>query len=193
MGLEETLPALEVWLGDAVGDHVSEGGEDDHRVHAGIFALGGLSDTDEALYRRIFDVNQLGVFLGMKTVAPGMVERGAGSIVNISSIAGLMGTAMAIAYGASKGGVAQLTRAMAEAWSADGVMCNALAPGFFPTELTTPVFDDPDAVDRLAAQTCVGRNGTLDDLTGPALFFASRASDYVTGQVLYVDGGFTAK
>jgi gluconate 5-dehydrogenase len=98
-----------------------------------------------------------------------------------------------LAYGASKGGVAQLTRAMAEAWSPHGITANAIAPGFFPTELTAPVFGDPERAARNAAQTCIGRNGELRDLIGPALFFASPASDYVTGQVLFVDGGFTAK
>ncbi|MFT5048505.1 MAG: NAD(P)-dependent dehydrogenase (short-subunit alcohol dehydrogenase family), partial [Porticoccaceae bacterium] len=96
-------------------------------------------------------------------------------------------------YGASKGGVAQLTRAMAEAWSPLGIRANALAPGFFPTELTQAVFDNPEKAAANAAQTCMGRNGALDDLIGPALFLCSPASAYMTGQVLYVDGGFTAK
>ena len=95
--------------------------------------------------------------------------------------------------GASKGGVAQMTRAMAEAWSRHGITVNALAPGFFPTELTGPVFADPELAARNAAQTCIGRNGELSDLHGPLLFFCSDASSYVTGQVLFVDGGYTAK
>ncbi|MEL6210307.1 MAG: SDR family oxidoreductase, partial [Pseudomonadota bacterium] len=96
-------------------------------------------------------------------------------------------------YGASKGGIAQLTRAMAEAWSPKGITANAIAPGFFPTDLTAPVFSDPKLSEKLAAQTCIGRNGRLEDLAGPAVFLASDASAYVTGQILYVDGGFTAK
>ncbi len=82
---------------------------------------------------------------------------------------------------------------MAEAWSRHGVNCNAIAPGFFPTELTTPVFEDEGKSRQLAEQTAIGRNGELKDLDGVCLFLASRASDYVTGQVIYVDGGFTAK
>ena len=97
------------------------------------------------------------------------------------------------AYGASKGGVAQLTRAMAEAWSNDGVVTNAIAPGFFPTELTKPVFDNPKLLARNAAKTAIGRNGVMDDLDGATIFLASRASSYITGQILSVDGGFTAK
>ena len=82
---------------------------------------------------------------------------------------------------------------MAEEWSPHGINANAIGPGFFPTELTAAVFADPDRAARNAAQTCIGRNGEMDDLAGPAVFLASDASRYVTGQILYVDGGFTAK
>lgn len=116
-----------------------------------------------------------------------------GSIINIASLQSERAFPNSMPYGASKGGVAQLTRAMAEAWSAQGVRTNALAPGFFPTELTQAVFDNPEKIAANAAQTCIGRNGELEDLVGPMLFLCSSASAYVTGQVLYVDGGFTAK
>jgi NAD(P)-dependent dehydrogenase (short-subunit alcohol dehydrogenase family) len=122
-----------------------------------------------------------------------MRDKGWGRVINIASLQSERAFPHGIAYGASKGGVAQLTRAMAEAWSADGIACNALAPGFFPTDLTAAVFEDAEVADRNAAQTCIGRNGRLQDLAGPAIFLASPASDYVTGQVLFVDGGFTAK
>ena len=92
----------------------------------------------------------------------------------------------------AKGGIVQLTRALAQAWSRHGVNCNAIAPGFFPTELTAPVFDDPARAQAMAERTMTGRNGALDDLRGATVFFASRASDYVTGQTLFVDGGFSA-
>ena len=82
---------------------------------------------------------------------------------------------------------------MAEAWSPHGITANAIGPGFFPTELTQAVFDDSDRAARNAAQTCMGRNGRLEDIDGPILFLCSDASSYVTGQVLMVDGGFTAK
>lgn len=118
---------------------------------------------------------------------------GAGAILNIASLQSARAFPNSVAYGASKGGVAQLTRAMAEAWGGRGVRANAIAPGFFPTELTAPVFADRDRAAHNAAQTCLGRNGELDDLVGPAVFLCSDASAYVTGQVLYVDGGFTAK
>jgi len=116
-----------------------------------------------------------------------------GSIINIASLQSTRAFPNSIPYGASKGGVAQLTRAMAEAWSSKGIRTNAIAPGFFPTELTQAVFDDSAKAAANAAQTCMGRNGELDDLVGPVLFLCSSASAYVTGQVLNVDGGFTAK
>jgi NAD(P)-dependent dehydrogenase (short-subunit alcohol dehydrogenase family) len=125
--------------------------------------------------------------------APAMAARRYGRIINIGSMQSYRAFPNSAPYGAAKGAIVQLTRAIAEAWSAQGVTCNAIAPGFFPTELTRPVFDDPERVARLAAQTAVGRNGELDDLLGTAVFLASAASAYVTGQTLAVDGGFTAK
>ena len=86
-----------------------------------------------------------------------------------------------------------MTRAMAEAWSAEGITVNALAPGFFPTKLTKTVFNNAILSKKNADQTCIGRNGILDDLNGPILFLCSQASAYVTGQMLFVDGGFTVK
>jgi NAD(P)-dependent dehydrogenase (short-subunit alcohol dehydrogenase family) len=98
-----------------------------------------------------------------------------------------------ISYGAAKGGVTQLTRAMAEAWSTHGITANALAPGFFPTDLTAALFYDPKIATDLASRTAMGRNGELEDLRGPLLFLASSAGAYITGQTINVDGGMTAK
>lgn len=139
------------------------------------------------------DLNLSVPFFLAQALVPAMREKGWGRIVNFASLQSQRAFAGGIAYGASKGGIAQLTRAMAEAWSPHGITANALAPGFFPTELTGPVFDDADLAARHAAQTCIGRNGQMADIIGPALFLCSPASDYVTGQVLYVDGGYTAK
>ncbi len=132
-------------------------------------------------------------FFLARELVPDMRERGGGKIINIASLQSERAFANSIAYGASKGGVAQLTRAMAEAWSSDGICCNAIGPGFFPTSLTAAVFNDSDIAARNAKQTAVGRNGELKDLDGITVFLASSASDYITGQVIYVDGGFTAK
>lgn len=132
-------------------------------------------------------------FFLAQALVPGMQEKRWGRIINFASLQSRRAFANGIAYGASKGGVEQLTRAMAEAWSRDGINANALAPGFFPTELTGPVFADPAVSAMHAASTCIGRNGEMADLEGPLLFLASNASAYVTGQVLFVDGGYTAR
>ena len=138
-------------------------------------------------------VNLTVPFMLSQRLVPHMKARGWGRIVNFASLQSERAFPGGIAYGASKGGVAQMTRAMAEAWSADGINTNAIGPGFFPTELTAAVFADDERAERNAAQTCVGRNGRLEDIDGPLLFLCSPAADYVTGQILMVDGGFTAK
>jgi NAD(P)-dependent dehydrogenase (short-subunit alcohol dehydrogenase family) len=132
-------------------------------------------------------------FLLTQTFAPAMANRGWGRIINVASMQSWRAFTDSAPYGAAKGGVLQLTRAIAEKWSRHGVTCNAIAPGFFPTPLSAPVLGDLVRAGRLAAQTAIGRNGVLDDLTGATVFLASDASGYITGQTLAVDGGFTAK
>jgi NAD(P)-dependent dehydrogenase (short-subunit alcohol dehydrogenase family) len=132
-------------------------------------------------------------FLLTQALAPAMAERGWGRIINIASMQSWRAFSNSAPYGAAKGGVLQLTRAIAEEWSSRGITCNAIAPGFVPTPLTAAVFGDPERAARLAAQTAIGRNSLPEDLAGAAIFFASNASAYVTGQTLAVDGGFTAK
>lgn len=138
-------------------------------------------------------INLSAPFFLSQRLAPAMVGRGWGRIINIGSLQSVRAFANGIAYGASKGGIVQLTRAMAEAWSPHSVCCNAIAPGFFPTALTAPVFKDEQLVEKLAAQTMIGRNGRMEDIHGIAVFLASPASDYITGQTIFLDGGFTAR
>jgi len=138
-------------------------------------------------------INLSAPFFLSQALVPAMKDKCWGRIVNFASLQTTRAFPGGIAYGASKAGVGQLTRAMAEAWSSYGITANAIGPGFFPTELTQAVFDDPDRAARNAGQTCVGRNGRLEDIDGPLLFLCSDASAYVTGQILMVDGGFTAK
>ncbi len=132
-------------------------------------------------------------FLLTQRFAPAMAARGWGRILNIGSLQSFRAFPDSAPYGAGKGGVAQLTRAIAEAWSRQGITCNAIAPGFFPTALTAPVFADTARAAALAERTCIGRNGRLEDLHGAAVFLCSDAAAYVTGQILAVDGGFLAK
>ena len=132
-------------------------------------------------------------FLLARAFVPPMRRRGWGRIINIASLQSYRAFSNGMPYGAAKGGIVQLTRAMAEAWSPHGINTNAIAPGFFPTDLTAAVFADKALAAKHAAQTAIGRNGEVSDLRGITLFFASPASDYITGQTLAVDGGFTAK
>lgn len=132
-------------------------------------------------------------FFLTQALAPTMRERGWGRIINIASLQSQRAFPNSAPYGAAKGGILQLTRAIAEAWSGHGITCNAIGPGFFQTPLTAAVFADPVRAAQNAASTAVGRNGELTDLYGATVFLASEASSYVTGQTLYVDGGFTAR
>lgn len=141
---------------------------------------------------------QLALHLGApffltQALAPGMRERGWGRILNIASLQSVRAFADSAPYGAGKGGIVQLTRAIAQAWSPHGITCNAIGPGFFPTDLTVPVFANATLAQHHAASTCIGRNGALADLHGPTVFLCSDASAYITGQTLMVDGGYTAR
>lgn len=163
-------------------------------VHAaGLNARQPWEDVSDAAWDAQIEAMLAAPFSLSRCLVPAMRQRGWGRVLTIASLQSVRAMPDSIPYGAAKGGVAQLTRAMAEAWGRCGITCNALAPGFFPTGLTGPVFADAARTERLAAATCLGRNGRLEDLEGAALFLCSPASDYVTGQVLFVDGGFTAK
>ncbi len=160
---------------------------------AGVNLRQPFEDVTPETWRRQIDLHLSAPFFLVQALAPGMRERGWGRIINIASLQSCRAMPHSAPYGAAKGGIVQLTRAMAQAWGPYGITCNAIGPGFFPTALTAPVFDDPDAVARHAAQTCLGRNGRMEDLHGLAIFLASDASSYVTGQTIMLDGGFTAK
>lgn len=151
------------------------------------------ADVTPESWNRTLAINLTTPFFLARALVPAMKEKGRGRIVNIASLQTVRAMPNGIAYGTSKGGVGQLTRAMAEEWSRFGITCNAIAPGFFPTELTAPVYEDHGRLDALAAQTAMGRNGELNDLDGLAIFLSAPASDYITGQIIFIDGGFTAK
>ncbi|WP_299629542.1 SDR family oxidoreductase [uncultured Tateyamaria sp.] len=169
-------------------------GAPDIVVHAaGINTREPASDVTADGWDVTLALNLTAPFFLSQALVPAMQARGWGRIVNFASLQTTRAFPGGIAYGTTKAGVAQMTRAMAEAWSASGITANAIGPGFFPTELTAAVFDDPERAARNAAQTCIGRNGRLEDIDGPLVFLCSDASAYVTGQVLMVDGGFTAK
>ncbi len=160
---------------------------------AGINPRKHADEVDEETWDFTLKLNlSVPFFLAQQFVGE-MKKQDWGRIINIASLQSERAFTNGIAYGASKGGVVQLTRAMAEAWSEFGITANAIQPGFFPTELTESVFADQSLSAHHASMTAIGRNGELSDIAGPAVFLASRASSYVTGQVLKVDGGYTAK
>ncbi|MHA6265183.1 SDR family NAD(P)-dependent oxidoreductase [Arenibacterium sp. CAU 1754] len=169
-------------------------GAPDIVVHAaGINTRQAADDVTAEGWDVTLALNLSAPFFLSQALVPAMKAKGWGRIVNFASLQTTRAFPSGIAYGASKAGVGQLTRAMAEAWSPHGITANAIGPGFFPTDLTAAVFSDPARAARNAEQTCIGRNGQLEDIDGPLLFLCSEASAYVTGQVLMVDGGFTAK
>lgn len=169
-------------------------GAPDILVHAaGINMREPADDVSFEAWDATLALNLSAPFFFSRALAPAMKAKGWGRIVNFASLQTTRAFPGGMAYGASKAGIGQLTRAMAAAWSPHGITANALGPGFFPTELTAAVFADNDRAARNAAQTCIGRNGRMEDIDGPLLFLCSDASAYVTGQILMVDGGFTAK
>ncbi|TRD19742.1 SDR family NAD(P)-dependent oxidoreductase [Palleronia caenipelagi] len=180
---------------DALTDRISAPfGAPDILVHAaGLNTRQPANEVTADGWAATLGVNLTAPFFLSQAFAPAMKEKGWGRIVNFASLQSFRAFPGGIAYGASKGGVAQMTRAMAEAWSPHGITANAIGPGFFETELTAAVFADQDRAQRNAAQTCIGRNGEPGDLDGLLLFLCSDASAYVTGQVIMLDGGFTAK
>ncbi|MFT5631645.1 MAG: NAD(P)-dependent dehydrogenase (short-subunit alcohol dehydrogenase family) [Gammaproteobacteria bacterium] len=169
-------------------------GKPDIVVHAaGINTREAADDVTQDGWDMTMDLNLAAPFFLTQAFVPAMKAKRWGRVVNFASLQTTRAFPGGVSYGASKAGIGQLTRAMAEAWSKDGINANAIGPGFFPTELTGPVFADPERSARNAAQTCIGRNGALTDIDGPLLFLCSDASVYVTGQTLMVDGGYTAK
>ncbi|MCP5368844.1 MAG: SDR family oxidoreductase [Hyphomicrobiales bacterium] len=160
---------------------------------AGINLRDPADTVSRANWEATLNINLSVPFFLAQALVPGMRAKGVGNVINIASLQSFRAFADGIAYGASKGGVAQLTRAMAEAWSKHGIVANALVPGFFETELTRPVYADPGKLAHNAAMTAIGRNGEMADLDGAAVFLASRASAYITGQLIAVDGGYLAK
>ena len=180
-------------LDENKNDPADEGMPDIIVNAAGINPRIAADDISEEDWCHAIHLNLNVPFLLARAFVPPMRRRGWGRIINIASLQSYRAFANGMPYGAAKGGIVQLTRAMAEAWSPYGINANAIAPGFFPTDLTKAVFADKALAAKHAAQTAIGRNGEVSDLRGITLFFASPSSDYITGQTLAVDGGFTAK
>ena len=143
-------------------------------------------------WQKTIDINLTAPFHLSQLVAKSMKKNNWGRIINIASLQSLRAFDNSIPYGASKGGIMQLTRALAQAYSKDGILVNAIAPGFFRTNLTESLFQDPDKLKTLADKTMMGRNGEEKDIFGISVFLCSEANSYVTGQTIFFDGGFSA-
>ncbi len=144
-------------------------------------------------WQKTMDINLTAPYQLSQLVAKKMKENDWGRIINIASLQSLRAFDDSIPYGASKGGVMQLTRALAQAYSKNGILVNAIAPGFFHTKLTESLFQDPEKLKVLAGKTMMNRNGEEEDLFGISVFLCSDANSYITGQTIFLDGGFTAQ
>ncbi|MFD3839455.1 SDR family NAD(P)-dependent oxidoreductase [Streptomyces sp. NPDC058642] len=167
-------------------------GEPDILVNsAGINLRPPMGELGEDVWDTTMAVNLEAPFLLGQRFGPGMAERGFGRIIHVTSQQAHRAFVQSGAYGVSKGALESLARSQAEAWSPYGVTCNTLVPGFVMTPLNARLASDPEKVAELAARTMVGRNGLAEDFAGAAVFLASGASAYVTGQALFVDGGLS--
>ena len=171
-------------MSHGVPDILVNAAGNNHRPHMDQLSLQDWHDTLAA--------NLTAPFLLSQAFGPKMAKRGKGRIINIVSQQAFRAYGNSGAYGASKGGLVALTRSQAEAWSSRGVLCNAIAPGVVHTPLTEAVFRDPAKVEAHASRTMIGRNGRPEDFAGIAIYLASEASAAVTGQTIFVDGGYSA-
>jgi len=159
--------------------------------NAGVQHRVPLVDLDVADWRRVIDTDLTAAFLVGRAVARGMIGRGRGKIVNVASVQSDLARPGIAPYTAAKGGLRNLTRAMAAEWAAAGLQVNALAPGYLATEMTQALVDDEQFTAWVVGRTPAARWGTTADLVGPTVWLASAASDFVQGQTIFVDGGMT--
>ena len=187
----------DVTSSDALEEAVSKILNQSNRIDILVNAAGiNLRTSAEELtlneWQKTIDINLTAPFYLSQLVSESMKKNKWGRIINIASLQSLRAFDNSIPYGASKGGIMQLTRALAQAYSNDGILVNAIAPGFFRTNLTESLFQDPDKLKTLANKTMMGRNGEEKDIFGISVFLCSDANSYVTGQTIFLDGGFSA-
>ncbi len=183
-------PAIQCMVTDTI-DHL---GRLDILVNnSGIAVRAQPQDLTAAQWDSVVDVNLRAAFLASKEAYSHIVEAGGGKVINVGSMYSLFGTDWGAPYAASKGGIVQLTKSLAVAWAKDNIQVNAILPGWFVTDLTRGIPDaDPTRYDNINRRIPTGRWGEPSELAGAAVFLASQASNYGTGAVLAVDGGFSA-
>jgi 2-dehydro-3-deoxy-D-gluconate 5-dehydrogenase len=178
----------------AIGDHAAErfGRLDILVNNAGITVRKAPQDLSHEEWDRVVDVNLSAAFRCSQSAYPHMLRAGNGKVINIGSMLSIFGTSYAIAYAASKGGIVQMTRALATAWAKDNIQANAILPGWINTDLTRSARQQVDGLnERVLTRTPAGRWGEPEDFAGIAVFLASAASDFVTGTAIPVDGGYS--
>jgi len=160
--------------------------------NAGIQRRGPLETIEESVWREVIDINLTGAFLTSQRVVPGMIARKSGKIINICSLSSEIGRPTIGPYTASKGGLKMLTKAMAVEWGKHNIQVNGIGPGYFITEMTRVLAENSQFDTWVRSRTPAGRWGNPSELVGTAIFLASPASDFVNGQIIYVDGGILA-
>ena len=181
------------WV-SAIEETVSTFGKIDILVNnAGIYRVNNILDTSTEEWDQVMDINAKGVFLGSKAVIPYMKQNGGGSIVNISSVAGLVGNRMSSAYTASKGAVRLFTKSTAIQYAGDAIRANSVHPGTIESPMTEQLLEDPSYRDDRMRRTPIGRLGKPEDVAFGVLYLASDESSFVTGAELVIDGGRTAE
>jgi gluconate 5-dehydrogenase len=160
--------------------------------NAGIHRRAPLAEMTETQFREVIDTNLTSAFLVTRAVAPQMITRGSGKIINVCSLMSEVGRPTTGNYAAAKGGLKMLTRAMAVEWARHNLQINGIGPGYILTALTKPLADDPEFDRWIRGRTPAGRWGLPEELVGAAVFLAAPASNFVNGQILYVDGGLLA-
>lgn len=161
--------------------------------NAGTIRRKPAAEHPDALWDEVIEVNLSAQFVLSREIGRGMVERGSGKIIFTASLLSFQGGITVPGYAASKGGIAQLTKALANEWAGKGVNVNAIAPGYVATDNTQALQDDADRSEAILARIPQGRWGSPQDFAGPAVFLSSAASDYVNGEILVVDGGWMGR
>ena len=160
--------------------------------NAGVNVRKPVLELTEADWDRVLDTNLKGYFLVAQAVAPTMIKQKKGKVINMASILGAVGLENQLPYASSKGGVIQMTKVMALEWARHGIQVNAIGPTYFETPLVAALRNDPERFRFINERTPMGRWGQPEELEGTVIFLASRASDFITGQTIFVDGGWTA-
>lgn len=196
-GLNASFTVFDVTKEEQVRDKIDLIENETGGIHilvnnAGIHDRKPLTEMSLKQWQSVIDINLTGAFLTAREVVKGMIRRKNGKIINICSLMSEVGRETTGNYSSAKGGLKMLTRAMAVEWAKYNIQVNGIGPGYFMTDLTKPLVEDPEFVTWLKRRTPAGRWGNPDELVGIAVFLSSDASSFINGQIIYVDGGFLA-